>query len=293
MSELALLEALRAKIDAMDDRLVALLNERSAVVLEIGKIKKRNNAHFHTPAREQAIYDRLTANNPGPFPNESLKHVFREIMGGSLSLEKEMRAAYVGPEESLSHQACLKRFSASVITTPVKSIQEVFEAVESGQTDFGMVPIENTTEGMVNDTLDLFVNSHLLIYGEVIIEENRVRPSRGAYPLKNETRFWIVSKKPSERTTRDKTSLCFSIKDVSKDAHGTLYHLLSPFDKRGIDLIGFSVRPTRKKLGEYLLYIDISGHQAEEKIHSALDEIKKNAFSLKVLGSYPMAGDPP
>jgi len=170
LSELDPLKPLRSQIDAMDDRLVALLNERSAIVLEIGKIKKSKNSHFHTPAREQSIYDRLIANNPGPFPNESLKHVFREIMGGSLSLEKVLQVAYLGPEATFTHQACLQRFSASVQTIPVNSIKAVFEAVERGQADFGIVPVENAIEGIVNHTLDLFVNSNLLIYGEVLQE---------------------------------------------------------------------------------------------------------------------------
>lgn len=208
LSELDPLKALRSKIDAMDDQIVALLNERSAIVLEIGKIKKNNNSHFHTPAREQAIYDRLVANNPGPFPNASLKHVFREIMGGSLSLEKEIRVAYSEPEANFSHQACLQRFSASVRTTPVDTIKDVFEAVEKGQADFGMVPIENAIEGILNPTLDLFIASPLLIYGEV---------------FQNNIRFLVLSQKPSEKTMRDKTSILFSVNE--KDKPGTLYDI--------------------------------------------------------------------
>ena len=162
MSELDLLKVLRSQIDAMDDRLVALLNERSALVIKIGNIKKKNNFHFHTPACEQAIYDRLTANNLGPFPNEALKHVFREIMGGSLSLEKKILVAYCGQEASLAHQACLQHFSASVLTLSVNCIQDVFEAIEKRETDFGVIPIEHSTDGIQNDTLDLLkINSKL------------------------------------------------------------------------------------------------------------------------------------
>ncbi len=276
MSQLDPLKPLRSQIDTIDDRLVALLNERSAIVLEIGKIKKSKNSHFHTPAREQSIYDRIVANNPGPFPNEALKHVFREIMGGSLSLEKEIRVAYLGPEATLTHQACLQRFSASVQTTPVHSIKEVFETVERGQADFGIVPAENSIEGMVNHTLDLFVDSNLLIYGEV---------------LQSVRRFLVVSQKPSERTPRDKTSLLLSIKDQS----GALHDLLGPFADRGINLMKIESRPSKKKRNvrggawEYLFYIDIAGNQEEEKIASALKQVAKDALSLKVLGSYPIA----
>ncbi len=357
MSELDPLKELRSQIDAMDDRLVALLNERSAIVLKIGEIKKSNNAHFHTPAREQAIYDRLVANNPGPFPNESLKHVFREIMGGSLSLEKEIRVAYLGPEATFTHQACLQRFSASVFTTPVHTIKDVFEAVEKGCADFGIVPVENSIEGMVSHTLDLFVDSPLLIYGEVLQEVSHSLMSKTGkkdaisqiishpqaiaqchrflethfktttmidsastakaaqmaamdtasaaiastlaarlYGLtiieekiedyaNNVTRFLVVSKKSSERTPRDKTSLLLSIKDKS----GALHDLLKPFAEQGINLMKIESRPSKKRAWEYLFYIDIAGNQAEEKIHSALEQIAKEALFLKVLGSYPMA----
>ncbi|MEK7702485.1 MAG: prephenate dehydratase [Nitrospirota bacterium] len=159
---------LRAQIDAMDDKIVSLLNERSIFVQEIGKIKKRQKTHFHTPAREAQILDRLTNNNKGPFPNQALKAVFREIMGGSLSLETEIRVAYLGPEATFTHQACLQRFGASIVALPAFSIKDVFDQVERGKADFGIVPIENAIEGVVNYTLDLFVDSNLLIYGEVL-----------------------------------------------------------------------------------------------------------------------------
>jgi chorismate mutase/prephenate dehydratase len=168
MSQTDPLKALRDQIDAMDDRIVALLNERAGFVQEIGKIKKDRNAHFHTPAREADIYDRLTKNNPGPFPNQALKHVFREIMGGSLSLETTIRVAYLGPAATFTHQACLQRFGGSVLTIPAFSIKDVFDQVERGKADFGIVPVENAIEGMVNQSLDLFVDSPLLIYAEVL-----------------------------------------------------------------------------------------------------------------------------
>ncbi len=272
MSELDPLKELRSQIDAMDDRLVALLNERSAIVLAIGRIKKKNNSHFHTPAREQTIYDRLTAGNPGPFPNESLKHVFREIMGGSLSLEKEIRVAYLGPETTFAHQACLQRFSASVLTTPVHTIKDVFEAVEKGSADFGIVPVENATDGMGNDTLDLFVDSPLLIYGEV---------------FQNGIRFLVLSQKPSEKTMRDKTSILFSVNE--RDKPGALYETLKLFSDRPIH---FQSRPSKKKHGAYFFYIDIAGNPAEEKIALALKQVEKDALFLKVLGAYPMAEQP-
>ncbi|MEK7703080.1 MAG: prephenate dehydratase [Nitrospirota bacterium] len=164
------LAKLRVQIDAIDDEIVLLLNKRAHFVQEIGEIKKNTKSHFHTPAREAAIYDRLTKNNPGPFPNQSLRHVFREIMGGSLSLEKTIRVAFLGPEATFTHQACLQQFGKSVTAISAPNIKAVFDLVEQGKTDFGIVPVENAIEGMVGCTLDLFVDSPLLIYAEVLHE---------------------------------------------------------------------------------------------------------------------------
>ncbi len=354
------LATLRSKIDTLDERLVALLNERAAIVQEIGKIKKDQNARFHTAAREQAIYDRLAKMNTGPFPTESLKHVFREIMGGSLSLETEIRVAYLGPEATFTHQACLQRFSASVVTTPTQSIHEVFEQVERGKAEFGIVPIENSIEGIVNSTLDLFADSSLLIYGEILqpvshalmsktgertaikriyshphamaqcrnfLEANfpdlpltdmastaqaaqRAATEASAaaiastlaarlygltliekqiedYPH-NVTRFLVLSQHPPEKTMRDKTSILVSIPDRS----GALYETLKPFAQHGINLMKIESRPSKRRPWEYLFYIDMAGHQEEEKVRSALDQVKNEALFVKVLGSYPMAEGP-
>jgi len=276
LSELDPLKVLRSQIDAMDDRLVALLNERSALVIKIGKIKKKNNFHFHTPAREQAIYDRLTANNLGPFPNEALKHVFREIMGGSLSLEKKIRVAYWGQEASLAHQACLQHFSASVLTLSVHCIQDVFEAIEKGETDFGVIPIEHSTDGIQNDTLDILVGSPLVIYSEILQKEHGTH---------NTIRFLVVSQKSSESTTRDKTSLVLSIKGNPDE----LYDLLKPFEQQEIHPLKINSKLSGHDRAS-CFYVDIAGNQNEEKIDCALKQIAKKALFLKVLGSYPMGG---
>lgn len=162
----------RKVIDQLDDDLLRLLNERSKHVVEIGKLKKgvETSAHLHTPRREAEIIDRLTQANTGPFPNEAIRSVYREIMSASLSLEGPQKVAYLGPRATFTHLACLQKFGNSAQYLPVASIKEVFSEVERDRAHFGIVPIENSTEGVVNHTLDMFIDSNLVIYGEVLQE---------------------------------------------------------------------------------------------------------------------------
>jgi len=160
----------RQKIDEIDGKLLALLNDRARVVLEVGKIKRDRKAELYAPAREQAIYVRLTGLNQGPFPNEAVRSVFREIISASLSLEGPLKVAYLGPEATFTHMACTQRFGFSVSALPVESIKSVFDEVERGRVNFGVVPIENSNEGVVNHTLDMFIDSPLKIFGEILLE---------------------------------------------------------------------------------------------------------------------------
>ncbi|HJU05954.1 MAG TPA: prephenate dehydratase, partial [Nitrospiraceae bacterium] len=127
-------------------------------------------ANLHTPRREAEIVDRLMSQNPGPFPNEAIRSVYREIMSASLSLEGPQRVAYLGPRATFTHLACIQKFGNSAQYLAVNSIKDVFNEVERGRANFGVVPIENSTEGVVNHTLDMFIDSNLLIYGEVLQE---------------------------------------------------------------------------------------------------------------------------
>ncbi len=166
------LKALRTEIDRIDDEILRLLNQRSTHVIEIGKLKRQTDAdaNLHTPAREAEIFARLTATNPGPFPNEGIRAVYREIMSASLSLEAPQKVAYLGPRATFTHLASRQKFGDSAQYVPMNTIKDVFSEVERGRANFGVVPIENSTEGVVSHTLDLFVDSPLVIYGEVLLE---------------------------------------------------------------------------------------------------------------------------
>lgn len=164
------IEELREKIDRIDDRILMLLNERSRVVIEVGKLKAGKSMEFHVPGREREIYERLMKNNPGPLPNDALKSVYREIISASLSLESPIKVAFMGPKATFSHLATMQQFGLSAELVPLKSIPSVFEEVEKGKALYGVVPVENSTEGVVSHTLDMFVTSGLQITAEILLE---------------------------------------------------------------------------------------------------------------------------
>ncbi len=164
------LQKLREKIDKIDDTLVDLLNERARIVVEVGNIKKNEKLEFHSPSREREIIERLTKRNTGPFPEDTLKAVYREILASSLSLERPLKVAYLGPRATFTHMAGLQQFGLAAQYVPVESIKDIFSEVERGRADYGVVPIENSTEGVVNYTLDTFIDSDLKISAEVMLE---------------------------------------------------------------------------------------------------------------------------
>jgi chorismate mutase/prephenate dehydratase len=162
----------RQKIDQIDDQLLKLINRRASLAIKIGKEKTRanDNGHFDVPHRERDILLRLKKSNQGPFSNSAIERVFREIFSATLALEKPLRTAFLGPESTFSHQASVRQFGHSAIFVPCANIESVFSEVEQGNCDYGVVPVENSIEGVINLTLDRFVNSPLLICDELKLE---------------------------------------------------------------------------------------------------------------------------
>lgn len=160
----------RNKIDEIDTRIVDLLNKRAQLTLKIRTIKKKIKQDIYTPHREKEIYDNVIKKNKGPLSKESLKAIYREIMSGSLSLERPIRVAYLGPPLTFTNLAALKKFGSSVDYVDCSGIGEVFNEVEKERSDYGVVPIENSIEGAVNYTFDMFVDSEMKICSEIYIE---------------------------------------------------------------------------------------------------------------------------
>src|SRR6188472_2958 len=141
------LTELRGRIDGTDDEILALLNKRAGLVGRVAELKRDVSVPFYVPSRERQIADRLSASNAGPFPTEAIRSVFQEIFSACLALEKGVRIAYLGPEGTFSHMAVKQQFGLSARATPIGTIPGVFEEVARGSADFGVVPVENTTEG--------------------------------------------------------------------------------------------------------------------------------------------------
>ena len=159
----------RKRIDTIDRQLVDLLNRRAAVVHAIGEIKKKQGIAVFDAGREEQVIARIIKANTGPFPNESLKSIYREIFAASHQIEEPLTVAYFGPEATFTHQACRSVFGSAAGTLPKPNIREVFRAVERDEAAFGVVPVENSTEGVVNHTLDMFLESTLTIYAEIVL----------------------------------------------------------------------------------------------------------------------------
>jgi chorismate mutase/prephenate dehydratase len=165
------LASLRQAIDAVDDQVLALLNCRAGLAAEVGRLKSEISpeALFHAPKREREVLARLEAANGGPFPDAAVRTIFQEIMSACLSLEKPLRVAYLGPEGTFTHLAARHQFGGSSQALPQGTIQAVFQAVERARADYGVVPVENATEGAVESTLDAFLESPLRICAEILL----------------------------------------------------------------------------------------------------------------------------
>ena len=163
------LQPLRRRIDELDGQIVEMLNERAKVVVDIGKIKRDHEAPIYTPEREQRVLDQIRRHNRGPLPDSCVEGIWRELMSGSFALERPLQIGYLGPPGSFSHLAARRKFGASVGYADVQSIAAVFGDVEAERSDLGLVPIENSSQGGIGETLDSFVEATVKVYAEVLV----------------------------------------------------------------------------------------------------------------------------
>ncbi|MEE8365110.1 MAG: prephenate dehydratase [Gammaproteobacteria bacterium] len=169
------LQKLRDQIDAIDARLLALFNQRARCAVDVAKVKRGDSSqsgdltHFFRPDREAQVIQRLKTSNQGPLSDDEVGRLIREVMSACLALEQPLKIAYLGPEGTFTQSAAFKHFGHSVTTIPMGSIPDVFSSVESGHADYGLVPVENSTEGVISHTLDMFIDSDLKVSGEVEI----------------------------------------------------------------------------------------------------------------------------
>lgn len=164
------IDAIRKEIDRLDNELVRLINERLGYAAEIGKLKRSKGGEIYVPEREDAVMRKICGLNKGPIKDEALRAIYREIMSAALALEKPLLIAYLGPEATNTHQAALKKFGASVDYHAMPSISDIFTAMERGETDYAVIPIENSSEGSVPETLDGFVECGVKIVAQIHLE---------------------------------------------------------------------------------------------------------------------------
>jgi chorismate mutase/prephenate dehydratase len=225
------LTEIRTQIDAADDEILRLLNQRARLVATVADLKSVLQVPFYVPSRERQIAERLSAINPGPFPTEAIRSVFQEIFSACLSLEKKVRVAYLGPEGTFSHQAVKRQFGLSARATPMGTIPAVFEEVERGNADFGVVPIENTTEGIMHHTLDSFMESDLKVSAEITLEVTMCLLARAGTELGQiervysipialgQCRRWLASNLP-RATLVESRSTADAARQAQDDARG-------------------------------------------------------------------------
>ncbi|MBX3672349.1 MAG: prephenate dehydratase [Burkholderiales bacterium] len=174
------LDRLRGEIDRVNDRILELLNERARYARAIGTLKV---GQAYRPEREAEVLRRMKERNPGPLSDETVAFLFREIMSACLALERPITVAYLGPAGTFSESAAMKHFGLAAVTRPMPSIDEVYRAVESGAADFGVVPVENSTEGAVGRSLDLMPQTPAKACGEVLIRIHHHLMAREPVPV--------------------------------------------------------------------------------------------------------------
>jgi chorismate mutase/prephenate dehydratase len=217
---MASLKKLRTQIDRLDESLLKLLNDRGRLVESIGKLKEKTSQGIFVPAREKSLLQRLKRMNNGPLSEDAVQGVFGEIMHACRSLQKKLKISYFGPEATFTHQAALKSFGPQAEFLPAHTISDVFAEVEKGRADYGVVPIENSTEGVVNHTLDMFKESTLSICAEIELpiwhyllgrssdykRKGRIRTLFSHYQALAQCRQWVEDHLPGVRVVESSST---------------------------------------------------------------------------------------
>ena len=302
---------LRNKIDIIDDRILKLLNERASLSLAIGRAKSKKGASVYVPDRERDVYKKLTSGNKGPLSDDSVKAIYREIMSGSLALEKPLEIAFLGPQATFTHIAALRKFGESLNYLECKSISEVFTEVERGRADYGVVPIENSTEGAVNHTLDMFVDSDLKICSEVYlpIEHHLLTRLRRLSSVKRvysheqvlaQCRMWLETNLPNVRlmAVASTTAAAMCAKTGSNSA--AIASKLAA-EHYGLNIIARSIQDSRHNITRFLIIGKQEVRQTSSDktslvftmkdragaLHDVLVPFKKNRVNLTKIESRP------
>ncbi len=346
------------KISEVDQEIIKLIAERSN--LYKNELRDRiGNEDISILNEEESIKKLIKDNNPGVLEDSSYERIFNEIISDSIYSISPQKVSFLGPEGTFTNLALNEIFSGSVEKIPQKTISDVFRSVEKGETKFGVIPIENSTEGAVTFTMDELVDTNIQIVAEknirisfslismekdlssvkkiyshpqpvgqckgwigknlpnaeIVLVDSTAAAAKLAkedlnsaaiashiaselYQLnllethiedsrQNVTRFILVGDERSCSTGNDKTSI---VCGIIKDSSGGLLSLLKPFAELGINMIRIESRPDKKKVWEYVFFIDFAGHVDDDSVSTALSRMKSETVFLKILGSYPIDG---
>lgn len=305
------LKKLRNKVDNLDKEILKLLNKRAEASIDIGKIKSKMKSSIYAPDREEDINRKLTSENRGPLSNDSLLAIYREIMSGSLALQMPSKIAYLGPSKTFTHIAALRKFGKSLEYRECDSIADVFTEVERGRCAYGVVPIENSIEGAVNYTLDMFVDSDLKICSEVYlpIKHNFMSKHRKLSAIKKiysheqvfaQCRIWIEKNLPnvklipcsSTTTGAMYATLGKGSAAIASDLAATTYELkilASSIEDSPHNITRFLVigKQETEKTGKDKTSIVFSAKDKVGALHDSLVPLKKNKINLTKIESRP------
>ena len=267
------LDKFRSQIDDLDEKIVKLLNQRIKVVQEIGKTKKNSGDEIYVPARERAVFEKITKLNDGPLPNESAHAIYREIMSAALALETDMKISYLGPEATFTHQAARSKFGASVEYIPAGTISDVFYSIQNRSADYGVVPIENSTEGAVTHTFDQFAKMPLKICAEIylpislmLLSNYNLKDLRVIYSKQEvfgQCRNWIEKNVPNvELVSVESTTKAVTLAREEKNSASIAG--ISASELYGIDVIAENIQDIHGNSTRFLVighnYGDSSGN---------------------------------
>ena len=301
----------RRKIDQIDSKIVDLLNKRARETLQIKKLKKKLKKGVFAPHREKEVYEKVRERNKGPLSPESVSAIYREIMSASLALEKSPKIAYFGPEATFTHIAALAKFGSSVEYIECKSISEVFTEVERRRADYGVVPIENSTEGAVSHTLDMFIDSGLKICSEVYlhIEHNLLSRQKKISSVKKiyshqqvfaQCRMWLEKNLPNAKLVSCASTTEAALLAASGKGSAAIASRLAA-KKYSLNMVAPSIQDSSRNVTRFLI---IGKKEAEPSkndrtsivfslkdkvgvLHDALSPFKKNRINLTKIESRP------
>lgn len=265
------------------------MNERAKLSVEIGRLKAKSKKSIYSPDRERTVYERINRINKGPLSSDTLESIYREIMSGSLNLEKPIEIAYLGPPATFTHIAALKKFGSSVKYAPVNSITEVFAEVEHGRTDYGVVPIENSIEGAVNHTLDMFMESDLKICSEISLEishnllakcrMNQIKKIYSKAEVFGQCRMWLEANLPKVELV-EASSTTKAAEIAVKEKYSAAIASILAAECYGLNILARSIEDSEHNVTRFLVIGKVESNPTGKDKTSAMFSLKDRIGAL-------------